>query len=53
MHPASLEHVDEMPLTKNGKVDRRAMLDAYLAEQQRLKELRRQARAQRKKEAHA
>ena len=32
---------------------RRALLDAYLAEQQRLKELRRQARAQRKKEAHA
>ena len=53
MHPASLEHVDEMPLTKNGKVDRRAMLDAYLAEQQRLKELRRQARAQRKKEVNA
>ena len=49
MHPASLVRVEQMPLTKNGKVDRRALLDAYLEEQRRQKELRRQARANRKK----
>ncbi len=28
MVPASIEHVECMPLTKNGKVDRRALLNA-------------------------
>ena len=53
MHPASLTQVGQMPLTKNGKVDRRALLDAYLAEQARQKELRRQARAQKRSKTDA
>ncbi len=53
MHPASLTQVQEMPLTKNGKVDRRALLNAYLAEQARQKELRRQARAQKRSKTDA
>ena len=51
MCPSSLTQVQQMPLTKNGKVDRKALLDAYLAEQQRQKELRRTARAQKRSKA--
>lgn len=44
MIPNSLNKVDSMPLTKNGKVDRKVMLQTYLEEKQRQKEARRAAR---------
>lgn len=53
MYPSSLTRVDDMPLTKNGKVDRRRLLDDYLQEQARQKELRRLARAQKRSKTDA
>ncbi|MBQ6455213.1 MAG: amino acid adenylation domain-containing protein [Eggerthellaceae bacterium] len=50
MIPSTLSHVDDMPLTKNGKVDRKALLVRYLEEKKRAREARKAARREKRGE---
>ena len=50
MIPSTLTRVDDMPLTKNGKVDRKALLARYLEEKKRAREARKAARREKRGE---
>lgn len=50
MIPSTLTRVEDMPLTKNGKVDRKALLARYLEEKKRAREARKAARREKRGE---